>query len=320
MNTVCQTVQRGAWPGVVLSLTCVCAVAAEVSAIDDAGHPVRLHAPARRIISLAPHATELLFAAGAGANVVGVSEYSNHPQQAAAIASVGGAAALDFERIVTLKPDLVVSWRSGTPPAQVARLRMLGIPVFESEPADFEAVATSLERLATLANTGDVGNLAAEQFRRRLATLRDAYSTRAPVTTFFQVWQGPLITLNDAHLASIALRVCGARNVFGGLRQLAPTVSIEAVVKANPDVIVASGNEQAGALNIWRRLPMLKAVAHGNLLVITGDSMTRPGPRIIEATQDLCEKIDGARRCAMLIRHERRLRTFSRSSRDRSLL
>ena len=271
------------------------AQAAGVAVTDDAGRQVTLSAPARRIISLAPHATELLFAAGAGDRVVGVSEYSNYPPQARQIAAVGGAATLDIERIIMLKPDLVVAWASGTPAAQIARLRTLGIPVFESEPRDFEAVATSLERLAILAATPAVGNTTAVQFRGALQQLRDKYANRTQLSVFFQVWQAPLITLNDTHLVSAALQVCGARNVFGALPQVAPTVSIEAVLQADPDAIVSNGSEQSDALKNWRRFPTLKAVAHHNLLLIPGDTLTRAGPRIVDAARVLCEALEGVR-------------------------
>lgn len=271
------------------------AVPSPLSVIDDAGRKVSLARPAQRIISLAPHATELLFAAGAGARVVGVSQFSNYPAQALAIASVGGAASLDVERIVSLKPDLVVGWGSGSSATQLARLRTLGIAVFESEPHDFETVATSLERLALLAGTVPVGHAAALQLRSSLAGLRETYSARRAVTVFFQVWQAPLITLNDAHLTSAALHVCGAKNIFGALPQLAPTVSVEAVLQADPDVILSSGSEESDALKSWRRFPTLKAVTRGNLVLIPGDTLTRAGPRIVEATATLCRALDLAR-------------------------
>lgn len=278
-----------------LSLAAALAQAATVSAVDDAGHVIGLPAPAARIVSLAPHATELLFAAGAGSHVVGVSQFSNYPPEANRIALVGGAATLDLERIIGLKPDLVVGWGSGSSAAQLARLRSLGIAVFESEPTDFEAVASSLERLATLAGTDAVGRAAALRFRDELEQLRRTYAARSPVTMFFQVWPAPLMTLNDAHLVSAAMHVCGAKNIFGGLPQLAPTVSVEAVLQADPDVIASSGSEHSDALKSWRRFSALKAVARGNLVLLPGDTMTRAGPRIVEATRSLCRQLDAAR-------------------------
>ena len=196
---------------------------AAVSAPDDAGHIVTLSAPARRIVSLAPHATELLYAVGAGASLVGVIEYSDYPPEARRIASVGSAAAFDIERIIALKPDLVVTWSSGNPAAKIVKLRSLGITVFESEPRDFENIASLLERLARLAGTDPIGQAAAKAFRTRLKTIAATYRHRPPVRVFYQIWNTPLMTLNDTHMVSAALRLCGGKNVFGKLPQLAPS-------------------------------------------------------------------------------------------------
>ena len=162
-------------------------------------------------------------------------------------------------------------------------------------PRDFAAVATSLERLAALAGTDEVGKAAAAKFRSELEQLRNTYAARTPVTVFFQVWQAPLMTLNDAHLVSAAMHVCGATNIFGALPQLAPTVSLEAVLQADPDVIASSGSEQSDALKSWRRFGNMRAVARGNLVLLPGDTMTRAGPRIVDATRTLCQKLDAAR-------------------------
>jgi len=259
--------------------------------IDDEGNTVTLATPARRIVSLAPHVTELLYAAGAGAAVVGVSQYSDYPPAARKVASVGGASALDLEQIITLKPDLVVAWHSGSSAAQIAKLRTLAIPVFESEPRDFATVASSLERLAQLAGTETAGNAAAAAFRARLARLDAAYRSRPPVRVFYQVWRKPLMTLNDAHLVSAALRLCGGRNVFGALPQLAPTVSREAVLAQDPEVIFSAGGA-ADELADWRRFPQLSAVAHDNLFRLDADLLSRAGPRIVDGTEQICRQLE----------------------------
>ncbi len=267
---------------------------AEPAVTDDAGRRIALPSPATRIVSLAPHATELLFAAGAGAKVVGVSDYSDYPPEARQLPSVGGSRQLDLERIVALEPDLVVAWKSGNNPRQVARLRALGLTVFESEPRRFDDVATSLERLGTLAGSTQ-GREQAAEFRRRLAGLRERHAGRAPVTVFYQIWPSPLMTLNDAHIVSEAIRLCGGRNVFGHLPVLAPTVSREAVVKADPEAIFVS-DERSDAFDRWRAFAHLKAVRSGHLFRIDGGLMNRAGPRLVEATDMLCERIDQARR------------------------
>ncbi len=264
-----------------------------VSAVDDSGHRITLPAPAARIVSLAPHATELLFAAGAGAQVVGVSAYSDFPPQATRLPSVGDAMRADLERIIALKPTLIVAWKSGNHPAQLARLRTIGLPVFDSEPRKLDDIASSLERLGILAGSNE-GVAAAARFRAELSALRERYSTRAPVTVFYQIWPAPLMTLNDAHIVSEAIRLCGGVNLFGKLAPLVPTVSREAVVRADPQVIFVS-DDDAQALDPWRSFDKLTAVRNASVFRINGSLMNRAGPRMPAATARLCEQIDSAR-------------------------
>ena len=276
------------------STTASTTTSATVSVVDDSGNTVTLAAPAQRIVSLAPHATELLFAAGAGNQVVGVSEYSDFPAAAKQLPSVGGSGQLDIERIVSLKPDLIVAWSSGNNRRQLARLRKLGLTVFESEPRNFEAIADSLERLGALVGR-DEGRLQAQQFRQQVQTLEQHYAGRSPVTVFYQIWSAPLMTLNDAHIVSQAIKLCGGVNVFGQLKPLVPTISREAVLTANPDVIIVS-DEKGNGLERWRSFKRMQAVASGNLMTIDGGMMNRAGPRVIEATRTLCQQIDDARK------------------------
>ena len=276
------------------STTASTTTSATVSVVDDSGNTVTLAAPAQRIVSLAPHATELLFAAGAGNQVVGVSEYSDFPAAAKQLPSVGGSGQLDIERIASLKPDLIVAWSSGNNRRQLARLRKLGLTVFESEPRNFEAIADSLERLGALVGR-DEGRLHAQQFRQQVQTLEQHYAGRSPVTVFYQIWSAPLMTLNDAHIVSQAIKLCGGVNVFGQLKPLVPTISREAVLTANPDVIIVS-DEKGNGLERWRSFKRMQAVASGNLMAIDGGMMNRAGPRVIEATRTLCKQIDDARK------------------------
>lgn len=269
------------------------AVAAGVSAVDDSGHLISLPAPATRIVSLAPHATELLFAAGAGARVVGVSSYSDYPPQALRLPSIGDAMRADLERILALKPDLIVAWQSGNHAAQLAKLRSLGIAVFDSEPRKLDDIASSLERLGTLTGT-DAGRMAAARFRAELRALRERYASRTPVTVFYQIWPSPLMTLNDTHIVSEAIRLCGGVNVFGRLAPLVPTISREAVVQADPQVIFIS-DEDGRTFDRWRALTQMTAARNNTLFRTDGSVMNRAGPRLLDATARLCEQIDQAR-------------------------
>ncbi|MBK1890584.1 cobalamin-binding protein [Undibacterium sp. 14-3-2] len=269
---------------------------AAVSVKDDAQRTITLDKPAQRIISLAPHATELLFAAGAAKSIVAVSDYSDFPAAAKALPSVGNVFALDLEKLLALKPDLVVVWGTGSGKLLVNKLRDNHITVFESEPRDYEMVATSLERLAILAGTPAAGKAAAEQFRLRLANLQQQYQSARdkPISVFYQVNRKPLMTLNDTHMVSAAIRLCGGKNVFGALKEISPTVSVEALLAANPDAIITGGSN-TDSLNEWRQFSVLTAAKKNHLYAVNGDWLNRAGPRILDGTEALCKQIAAAR-------------------------
>lgn len=274
---------------------------AAVSAVDDAGNTVTLAAPAQRVISLSPHITELIYAAGGGDKLVGAVSYSDYPPAAQNIPRVGDNRALDLERIVALKPDLIVVWRHGNAQQQLDRLRELNIPLFFSEPRRLDDVATSLTRLGVLLDTSSAAQRAAGAYRHDIAQLRERYAGRTPVSVFFQVWDQPLMTLNGEHMISDVIALCGGRNVFAALQPLVPTVSTEAVLAANPDAIVTSSqgatapDKPLPGLDRWRAWPALTAVARGNLFAIDGDLLTRPAPRIAQGAAELCKDLDLAR-------------------------
>jgi iron complex transport system substrate-binding protein len=272
-----------------------------VSAIDDSGATVTLAAPARRVISLSPHTTELIYAAGGGAKLVGAVAYSDYPPQARSVPRVGDNRALDLERIAALKPDLIVVWRHGNAQQQIDRLREMHIPLFFSEPHRLDDVATSLTRLGVLLGTEKTADDAALAYRSKIAQLRARYAQRAPVKVFYEVWDQPLMTINGEHMISDVITLCGGRNVFAALRPLVPTLSTEAVLAADPDAIVTASQGATApdrplpALARWRAWPRLHAVARGNLFTIDGDLLTRPGPRIAQGAAQLCEDLDRAR-------------------------
>lgn len=274
---------------------------AEISVRDDAGNTVTLPAPAQRVVSLAPHATELIYAAGGGAKLVGTVAYSDYPPAAKAVPRVGDNKALDLERIAALKPDLIVVWRHGNAERQTDALRALHLPLFFSEPKHLDDIATSLGRLGTLLGTQPAAEAAAAAFTRDVAALRARYAARPPVTLFFQVWDRPLTTLNGTHLIDDVFALCGGRNVFAQLKPLVPTVTDEAVLAANPEAIVTTSvgatpsREPLPSLARWRAWPALTAVARDNLFAIDGDLLTRASPRITQGAAALCADLDRAR-------------------------
>lgn len=265
---------------------------------DDAGNPVRLAAPAKRIVALAPHVAENLFAAGAGDRVVATVEYADYPPAARKLPRVGNYARFDLEAIAALKPDLVVAWETGNPKAQVDKLRALGIPVFLSQPNRIDDVPGQLELMGRLAGTSAIADAEAAEFRRRLAALRAAQAGKPAVRVFYQIWKSPLMTVGGPQIISDMIALCGGENVFAGIAQMSPTVSLEAVLAADPEAIVASGMSDARPdwLDDWKQWTRLTAVRRGNLFFVNPDIMQRHTPRILDGAAQLCDRLDAARR------------------------
>lgn len=283
----------------VLTLGVLCAPAsgAAVESVDDAGRTVRLAEPATRIVSLAPHITETLFAIGAGDRIVGADRHSDHPPEAASIEKLGGYKRIDVERVLTLDPDLVIVWQTGTPQKTVETLKATGLTVYVSYPQRMTAVPRLMESLGALTGLANRARRVAERWREELARLRARFEAAPPVRVMYQVSDRPIITLNNRHLISDVIRLCGGRNVFGTLGSLAPRVGAESVLEAAPQVIVAS--PQAGKrpqwLDNWRQWPELPAVRHDQLQTVEAGLIQRHGPRIVEGARRMCRILDEAR-------------------------
>lgn len=273
----------------------VSAHAAPIEVVDDTGRTVRMSAAARRIVSVAPHVTETLFAAGAGSRVVGAVDYSDYPEAAKTIPRVGGSSGLDLEAILALKPDLVIGWASGNPASKMEKLRALGVMVYLSEPRRMEDVARDIEQFGVLAGTLPVAGQVAAAYRARHRKLHTRYAHRPPVRVFYQIWNRPLLTVNGEHLISQAIALCGGENVFSGSPLLTPAVDVEAVFAADPEVIV-TGDAPPDARDDWQRWPTLQAVRKGNVFHLPPDLLERNGPRILDGAEQLCGMLETARR------------------------
>lgn len=276
---------------------CAAPALAQVQVRDDYGNEVKLAAPARRIVSLSPHLTELLYAAGAGARLVGAVEFSDYPPAARALPRVGSDAGIDLEAVLALRPDLVVAWPNAGSLRAVNRLAAMGLPVFRSEPRELEDIPRTLERFGTLAGTHKHASGQADAFRQRVDRLEKQYSHRPTVRVFYQVWDRPLLTVNGDHVISKVMRLCGGENVFAALPLIAPEVDREAVLRADPQVIVASGpgGERPAWLDAWRRFPGLAAARQGHLYAVPPDLIQRHTPRILEGAERLCRLFEGIR-------------------------
>ena len=270
---------------------------AAITVLDDDGKPVTLPKPAQRIVAMAPHVTELLFAAGGGAKIVGAVSYSDYPEAAKRIPNIGSNRQIDMERVIAMKPDLIVVWMHGSSERQVDELRALGIPMFYSEPRKLDDIAASLQKMGKLMGTEAVAEPAAAALRKELGALRAKYASRPPVRMFYQVWDKPLYTLNGAHIVSDAIRVCNGVNIFAPLKVTAPIVSVEAVLQEDPEAIFSTGegSQNDGGVNLWKPFTNMTAVKRNNLFRIDGNLLNRAGPRMIAGTAALCEKLELAR-------------------------
>jgi iron complex transport system substrate-binding protein len=285
--------------GILLLLVAVSpAVLAAIHVTDDTGRGVTLAHSARRIISLAPNVTEMLFSAGAGDRIVATVEYSDYPPPARALRRIGGSSAIDFERVVALKPDLIVAWASGNPERLITRLRDLGFPVYRMQAHRLEDIAQDLVRLGRLAGTESVARVESQRFLDRYHALTARYAGRSPVRVFYQVLDPQLITVNGRHVISQILRLCGGINVFASLPVLAPVIDEEAVLDADPEAIIAGGTPKSWSTwrAHWRKRAAVRAVKRGALYRIPPDLIHRDTVRLLDGAERVCRALQDARR------------------------
>jgi iron complex transport system substrate-binding protein len=283
-------------------VTLLASLAASVSAAattvtDDSGAKIVLQAPATRIVSLSPGATEMLFAAGAGDRVIATVEYSDEPPAAKRIPRIGDVMAIDMERLVALHADIAIIWPGGGNAAQIEKITRLGIPLYRQEVDALRDLPQSLRRLGVVAGTSAVAESSARNLEHRLSALERQYARSRRFTVLLQVWNHPIYTVGGTQLMSDALRLCGARNVFDDLKVPGPAVDVEAVIARDPDAIVAAAprGEAASWLADWKRYPSLQAVKAGRLIAFEDDSFSRLGPSVVSATEALCRVLAQAR-------------------------
>lgn len=270
---------------------------AEVSVVDLQGRQVRLSEPAERIVALAPHIVENAYSAGAGDKLVGVVSYSNYPEDAKKIQTVGNYQSWSLEAIVALQPDLILMWGSGNGLGALATLERLGIPIFISDPGKLQDIPYTIRAIGKLAGTELTSEPEAARLEREIAELRKEYSGKRPLSIFYQVWDNPLQTLNGEHIISAVMDLCGGYNVFTDAVSLAPKIGLESVLHRNPNAIVASGMGAARPdwLDDWKRYPSLYAVKNNGLFFVHPDHIQRPTARIAMGAKDLCEQLETLR-------------------------
>jgi len=271
--------------------------ASDIRVIDDTQQTVILSAPAQRIISLAPHVTELLFSVSAGAQIVGAVSYSDYPEAAKSIPRVGGYTRFDLEKILRLQPDLIIAWDSGNPRSQLDYLQTLNIPVFYSNPTTLSGIADSLRRFGQLTGHAQVGAKLARTFSDQIDGLQRRYAHRKNIRVFYEVWRQPLLTVNGTHLISHVIDLCGGENIYHELPSLTPTVSLESTLIRQPEVLLTSVTPEqiADWRAVWLAFPHLPAIRKQLLFNINPDHLQRPTYRILHGIKAVCDSLDQAR-------------------------
>lgn len=259
---------------------------------DDSGVTLSIERPAQRMVSLAPHLAEIAFAAGA--SLAGVSASSHHPLEASRLPVVASHGRVDIERLIALRPDLVLAWQSGNSPLQIDRVRRLGVPVLVTEVRSLADIPRLVRLVGVLAGSEALAAARARNLEEEIETLRRRYAGARQLEVFLEIWHRPMLTVNGAHLISDALRVCGGRNVFATAKTLTPAVSREQVLNARPEAIV-TGGFGSEAREAWRGFEPVPAVRRGRIYPIDPDLLHGQGPRVVQGVRALCERLDLAR-------------------------
>ena len=249
-----------------------------------------------RVVTLAPHLTELMFAVGAQDKLVGVSEFSNYPPAAQDLPRIGNAFRVDQEALALVKPDLVLAWDGGTPQHVIAELTERGFAVEVIQSGGLDGVPGALRQLGNLVGRTAEAGIVALDFERQLAAMREQYRDRPAIRVFYQVSLRPLYTVNGRHYISELIELCGGINIFSDLNDLAPLVGVEAVIDRDPEVLLAavSAAEDANFAE-WSRWESLAANRFANHFTVPGDLIARPTPRLLAAGASVCNALDQGR-------------------------
>lgn len=249
----------------------------------------------QRIVTLAPNLAEIVFAIGAGDQLVGVSAWSDYPRAVLDLPEVGDAFSVDLEQLELLSPDLLLVWESGTPARTVDELRQHGYRVEPVRTRGLADVSAAILKVGALSGREDAAREVAAAFDAALDSLRQTYAGKPPINVFFQVSARPLYTVNREHYASELIELCGGRNIFDDLDELAPTIDVEAVVDRNPEVMLASTDAGDDAFAEWERWPDMAANRFGNLFLLPADEIGRASPRLPVAGEAMCLALQQAR-------------------------
>lgn len=263
---------------------------------DDLGHQVELKTPARRVISLSPHLTENVFSVGGGDFLVGVSAFSDYPKQAQFIENIGDFQSLNIEKIISLKPDLILIWADGSNYSGLSVFKKLGIPVYWSQPKSLESIANELKNIGMLLGLSEIANQESESFLLQLQQLKK-FTQQSKVKVFFQVWDNPLQSINNNTLIGNVIELCGGENIFANAVAKAPLISVETVIAKNPNIIIGTNDIDGSAywMDAWRKWTSISAVANDDIYSFNADYLVRHTKRVMVGAKEICQAIDNVR-------------------------
>jgi iron complex transport system substrate-binding protein len=259
------------------------------SVIDDAGKTIQIEKPARRIVSLAPDITEILYASGAGDHVVGVISGSDYPAAAQAIPKVGSYSGVDLEKTLSLHPDLIVTWGKVFS-RQTRFFKQLGIPIYTAQPRYLEDISRTINNLGCLAGSPKQASQAAANFSQQLMRLQAQYQMQKPVTVFYQIGAYSLITINKASWINQVIELCGGRNIFANVKTTSAEVNWESIIAANPQVVISDAMNESWKTR-WQRWSQITAVKEKRLFSVDANLIDRAGPRLLMGAAQICENL-----------------------------
>lgn len=264
---------------------------------DDKSRSVCIKDPVKRVISLSPGSTELIYAAGGGDKVIAVDAHSDYPSQVKNLPRIGGYPNISVEAITAMKPDVVIAWAGGNSPKVTSKLESIGIRVFYIDPITFPGIASTLRRLGTLFGTQAVAEENAADLDKRYQSLKLHYQSKRPVTVFYEIWNKPLMTISRDQIIGQVIELCGGRNIFADAAVRVPKVSMESLLGLNPEVILSSDGLKDGKSiqERWSRWTKLRAVREGSLFTVNGDQISRPTPRALDAAEITCQLLERVR-------------------------
>ncbi|WP_263322371.1 cobalamin-binding protein [Endozoicomonas sp. Mp262] len=269
--------------------------------VDDGGIKLCLKQPPKRIISLAPGSTELLYAAGAGKQLLAVDQYSDYPAAAQKLPKVGGYPNISIETLIGMNPDLVVVWTGGNSPQLIKHIENTGLTVFRLNASDLNDIESGIRKLGVITGNTRHASKSADAYASHLANLKTTYQQQSPVSVFFEIWRSPLMAIGGQQIIDSTITLCGGRNIFADAATRVPVISIESLLARNPDVIIASdprGNSkenQQAMTRYWNKWPMLSAVKKNQLYTVSSDLIARPTPRILEGAEQICQYLQTVR-------------------------